>query len=351
MRNDHVRISKFLSLVLRHQPEAAGLTLDAEGWVAVDDLIAACGRHGHVFTRAVLDEVVRTNDKQRFAFSADGRRIRASQGHSVAVNLGLEPLTPPPRLFHGTVARFLDSIRRTGIRRGARQYVHLSVDTATAERVGIRRGEPIVIEIDAAGMHRDGHVFFRSANGVWLTEHVPPSYIALPRQRLVLARGRFIQVVSQDGWEWVERVNTSGAVVIVALTARRELVLVEQFRIPLGRRVIELPAGLAGDLAGAEDEPMTEAARRELLEETGFSAERLEFLTEGPSSAGLATEVYAMYLARDAQRTGAGGGDATEQITVHVVPVDEAHAWLTSRRAEGLMVDPKVYAGLYFALH
>jgi ADP-ribose pyrophosphatase len=156
-------------------------------------------------------------------------------------------------------------------------------------------------------------------------------------------------MLAANGWEWVERVNTTGAVVIAAVTENRELVLVEQYRIPMGHAVIELPAGLAGDEAGMEHEEWAEAARRELLEETGYAADRLEFCTEGPSSAGLATEVYALYVARNARRVGPGGGVEKEEIRVHLVPLDGVHAWLEDRRRHGLMVDPKIYAGLYFA--
>lgn len=167
--------------------------------------------------------------------------------------------------------------------------------------------------------------------------------------RRVIAEGRFVRLVAQDGWEWVDRTNTSGAVVIVAVTAERELVLVEQYRIPVGARVIELPAGLAGDTPGSQHEVLAEAARRELLEETGFEAGPMEYLVEGPSSAGLANEVYALFLARDVRRVAPGGGDAGENIQVQVVPLDQADAWLEARRREGVMVDPRVYAGLYFA--
>ena len=167
--------------------------------------------------------------------------------------------------------------------------------------------------------------------------------------RRVLCEGRFARLVAQNGWEWVERTNTSGAVVIVAVTPDRQLVLVEQYRIPLARRVVELPAGLAGDAADSRHEELAEAAHRELLEETGFEAADLHFLAEGPSSAGLTDEVYAMFLARDVRRVGPGGGDAAEEIQVHLVPLDQADAWLGQRRTSGVMVDPKVYAGLYFA--
>ena len=174
-------ISKYLSLVLRHDPAAAGVTLDAEGWVGVDDLLAGAARHGFSFTRAELEEVVQTNEKQRFAFSVDSQRIRASQGHSISVDLGLTPETPPEVLYHGTVDRFLSSIRERGLEKRSRQHVHLSPDVDTATRVGSRRGTAIILKIDAAGMHSAGFHFFCSANGVWLTEHVPPRYISRVR--------------------------------------------------------------------------------------------------------------------------------------------------------------------------
>jgi ADP-ribose pyrophosphatase len=168
-------------------------------------------------------------------------------------------------------------------------------------------------------------------------------------KRRVLGEGRFVRLVAQDGWEWAERTNASGAVVIAAVTGDAQIVLAEQYRIPLGRRVIELPAGLVGDSEALRHEPLAEAARRELLEETGFEAAHWECLLEGPSSAGLTTEAYALFLAREARRVGPGGGDAAEEIQVHLVPLAEADDWLSRRRAAGLAVDPKVYAGLYFA--
>jgi putative RNA 2'-phosphotransferase len=172
------RISKYLSLVLRHDPAAAGITLDAEGWVAVEELLAGAARNGFPFTRAELEEVVRTNDKQRFALSGDGQRIRANQGHSVSVDLGLNPETPPAILYHGTVERFVSSILANGLDKQARQHVHLSSDIATASRVGSRRGRPIILKIAAVQMHSAGFRFFCSANGVWLTDQVPPQYIS-----------------------------------------------------------------------------------------------------------------------------------------------------------------------------
>lgn len=169
-----VRVSKFLSLVLRHQPETVGLVLDEGGWVEVDELIAACAAKGRRFSRAELDQVVATNDKKRFAFSADGRRIRASQGHSVTVELGLPPVPPPDVLYHGTAAATVPVILREGLRPMARQDVHLSAEVETAVRVGSRHGRPVVLEVDAAGLAATGHEFRVSANGVWLTGAIPP---------------------------------------------------------------------------------------------------------------------------------------------------------------------------------
>jgi putative RNA 2'-phosphotransferase len=175
-----VKVSKYLSKHLRHQPERIGLTLDEAGWVEIDVLIAAATEHGFRFTRDELDHVVAANDKQRFAI--DGSRIRASQGHSIDVDLGLPPATPPPYLYHGTVARYLDAIRAEGLRPMNRHDVHLSPDRETAARVGARRGRPVVLSVDAEAMHRDGHVFHVSANGVWLTQGVPPRYLRFSEQ-------------------------------------------------------------------------------------------------------------------------------------------------------------------------
>jgi ADP-ribose pyrophosphatase len=164
----------------------------------------------------------------------------------------------------------------------------------------------------------------------------------------LLGEGRFARLLSYRGWEWVERTNVTAAAVIVAITEQRELLLVEQYRIPLGRRVIELPAGLVGDLAENKQEGLEEAARRELLEETGYEATDIEFLLEGPTSPGLANEIYTMLLARNVCKVAPGGGDATEDIQVHVVPLDQVETWLQSKRREGLMVSPKIYSALYF---
>lgn len=175
-----VHVSKLLSLVLRHRPDRLGLALDAEGYVEVQVLLEALARHSEPLNREDLERIVGENDKQRFAFDAGGKRIRASQGHSVAVDLDYEPVTPPPTLYHGTVARFADAIRREGLQTRARQFVHLSLDVATATTVGRRRGKPIVLIISAGEMASAGFELYLSANGVWLTRHVPPPFITFP---------------------------------------------------------------------------------------------------------------------------------------------------------------------------
>ncbi|MFG3113133.1 RNA 2'-phosphotransferase [Streptomyces sp. NPDC048197] len=173
-----VRLSKYLSKHLRHAPERIGLTLDAQGWVPVDDLMAAAAAHGFRFSRDELAAVVAGNDKQRFTIE-DGR-IRANQGHSLGVDLGLPPAEPPAHLFHGTVARHVAAIREEGLLPMGRHAVHLSPDRDTATRVGARRGKPVVLVVDAAAMHRAGHVFQVSANGVWLTDRVPAPFLRFP---------------------------------------------------------------------------------------------------------------------------------------------------------------------------
>jgi putative RNA 2'-phosphotransferase len=169
--------SKFLSLILRHEPERVGLELDGAGWVGVDELLAAMDRHGNPLTRDELKELVVKSDKQRFAFSPDGLRIRANQGHSIEVDLQYAPEVPPEFMFHGTPEQFLESIRKTGLNKGQRHHVHLSTDPATAAKVAQRRGRPIVLKVRAGEMHRSGFTFFRTANGVWLVDHVPNSFL------------------------------------------------------------------------------------------------------------------------------------------------------------------------------
>lgn len=166
------RLSRRLSYLLRHAPQSAGLTLDAGGWADVEAVLRALG-----VDRPTLERVVAGNDKQRFALDATGTRLRASQGHSVPVDLGYPPATPPPLLFHGTPARNMAPILRDGLRPGTRHAVHLSADPETADRVGARRGDHVVLRVDAAAMAADGHVFTCSANGVWLVATVPPRYL------------------------------------------------------------------------------------------------------------------------------------------------------------------------------
>ena len=172
------RISRFLSLVLRHEPQAAGVTLDAEGWAGVDTLLAGAAAAGVTFDRRELEHVVANNAKQRFALSDDGERIRASQGHSVDVDLKLDAVEPPAVLYHGTNEAALPTVLRDGLRPMTRRHVHLSRDRATAEKVGGRRGEPVVLSVDAAAMHAAGFAFHCSANGVWLTDAVPPRFLS-----------------------------------------------------------------------------------------------------------------------------------------------------------------------------
>lgn len=169
--------SKFLSLVLRHEPQAAGVTLDEAGWVDVATLLSGCAKAGVHIDDAELGEIVRTSDKQRFALSEDGMRIRANQGHSVEVELGYAPADPPETLWHGTAEKYAESIRRGGLVKGARHHVHLSPSAETASAVGRRHGKLVMLEVAAGQMRRDGFMFYRSANGVWLTEHVPAKYL------------------------------------------------------------------------------------------------------------------------------------------------------------------------------
>lgn len=175
-----VRPSKFLSLVLRHEPHQAGLTLDAAGWTPVQALLQGCAAAGHALTLEQLQHIVTTNAKKRFEFSPDGTLIRASQGHSVEVELDYQPQVPPAVLYHGTATRFLDAIREKGLLKMKRHHVHLSAETRVTLEVGARHGVPVLLSLDSATMHAQGHVFFRSTNGVWLTDHVPPEHIRFP---------------------------------------------------------------------------------------------------------------------------------------------------------------------------
>lgn len=167
-------------------------------------------------------------------------------------------------------------------------------------------------------------------------------------ERETLGEGKFLRLVKEGRWEFVERLKANGVVGIVAVTGVGKLILTAQYRPALGCNVIALPAGLSGDDAGAENEPLMAAAARELREETGYKAERLEYLFTGPSSSGLTSETVALFKAHNVKKVGAGGGDATENIIVHEVALKEIDAWLTRKGAEGSMIDPKIYTGLYF---
>lgn len=166
--------------------------------------------------------------------------------------------------------------------------------------------------------------------------------------RVTLHSGKFLALVREGHWEFADRTNATGAAIIVAVTDSQKLLLVEQYRIPVHARTIELPAGVIGDEPGTADEVHAEAARRELLEETGYDAGIIEALTHGPASSGLTSETVTLFLATNLRQVGAGGGVGHEEITVHEVPLSEAHGWLDSKAKAGVLVDPKVYAGLYF---
>jgi putative RNA 2'-phosphotransferase len=172
-----IKVSKYLSKHLRHQPERLGLTLAPGGWVAVDSLLEACAEHRFSLTRAELEEVVAKNDKQRFSFDPSGLLLRANQGHSALVDLQLEPATAPDVLYHGTAEKSAAQILSEGLRKMARHHVHLSADVATALKVGARHGKAVVLIVDAASMAGEGHTFYRSANGVWLVDSVPPRFL------------------------------------------------------------------------------------------------------------------------------------------------------------------------------
>lgn len=172
--------SKFLSYVLRHEPQSVGLQLDEQGWALVSELLDKCNQHGNSLSLAELRVIVEMSPKRRFAFSVDDSMIRASQGHSVGVDLGYPSEDPPEVLFHGTGSKWLPAIREQGLKRMARHHVHLSSDRETASVVGQRRGKPVIIEVAARAMARSGHEFYVSDNGVWLVDAVPPEYLTFP---------------------------------------------------------------------------------------------------------------------------------------------------------------------------
>lgn len=172
-----VKVSKYLSKHLRHQPERLGLQLQPGGWVAVDDLLAACRKHEFRVSRTELEEVVAKNDKKRFSFDETGTLIRANQGHSVEVDLQLEPTVPPDVLYHGTGKQSVSLILKSGLKKMSRHHVHLSEEIKTAKRVGARHGYPVIFEVNAVEMYREGFSFYCSENNVWLVDRVPPKYL------------------------------------------------------------------------------------------------------------------------------------------------------------------------------
>ena len=178
MRNEKKRLGKFLALILRHNPGVVGIQLDREGWADVEELIRGIQRT-RTFSREQLEEIVRTDEKMRYSFNEDGTKIRANQGHSVPVDLGLQALEPPEVLWHGSARRFHDGIMALGLVPKSRLQVHLSSDYATAVKVGARHGDPIVYQVLSGRMYLDGYLFYRSQNGVWLTDHVPAAYLRL----------------------------------------------------------------------------------------------------------------------------------------------------------------------------
>ncbi len=180
-KNKKKKISKHLSYVLRHKPEAIGLTLDIAGWAEIDELIA---KSSEISNRDQITQVVTENDKQRFIISVDGKRIRANQGHSISIDLGLQPSDPPDHLYHGTATSFLDIILEQGLKKMNRQHVHLSANLETAIKVGSRHGKVVILKLDIDSMKRDGIDFFVSENGVWLTDRVPPQYLSITEKRL-----------------------------------------------------------------------------------------------------------------------------------------------------------------------
>ena len=176
---EDVKLGRFLSLILRHNPQAAGITLDEHGWANVEELLAGVRRTGRHIDIVTLERIVRENNKQRYSFNGDHTKIRANQGHSIPVDVELKEAEPPQYLYHGTAARFWDSIQQEGIQKMSRQYVHLSSSYQTALEVGRRHGSPVVITIDAKAMAQDGASFYLAENGVWLCEQVSPEYFIL----------------------------------------------------------------------------------------------------------------------------------------------------------------------------
>ncbi len=175
-RSEHNKLGKYLCMILRHRPEVIGITLDEHGWADVDELIAGIAKT-RVFNKTMLEEIVKTDNKQRYSFNEDQTKIRANQGHSITVDLDLKAAEPPEILWHGTAEKYVASIEKIGLRAGDRMYVHLSSDETTAEKVGSRHGNPVLFKVKSGEMYRMGFRFYRSVNGVWLTIMVPLEYL------------------------------------------------------------------------------------------------------------------------------------------------------------------------------
>lgn len=211
--------SKFISLILRHKPEAIGITLDEHGWANVDELIEGIAKKQH-FDMAMLEEIVATDKKQRYSFNQDRTLIRANQGHSVPVDVELEQVSPPKYLYHGTGEKYVASIEAQGLIPKSRLYVHLSPDYNTAEKVGARHGKPVIYRISAEKMSKDGYAFYKSVNGVWLTKEVPAKYfkrdsfdcnivnkIAEKLREVFTAENEeaIEELIASSGWEYVQQ--------------------------------------------------------------------------------------------------------------------------------------------------
>ena len=170
------KLSVFISLVLRHKPDAAGITLDEHGWANVEELLRGINETGRKISMEILEDIVATDNKQRYSFNEDKTLIRANQGHSIPVDVELKEQNPPEILYHGTATRFLNSILIDGLKPMSRLYVHLSKDIETAWKVGKRHGDPVILKINSRDMYKDGYKFYLSENGVWLTEKVDAKY-------------------------------------------------------------------------------------------------------------------------------------------------------------------------------
>ena len=173
------KMGRFISFILRHHPETIGIELDEHGWANVEELLFGINNNGRIIDMELLEEIVRTDQKQRYSFNEDKTLIRANQGHSIPVNVELEEMQPPQVLYHGTASRFLDSIMQDGLKPMSRLYVHLSSSIETAKVVGARHGAPVILKINTSQMQEDGMKFYLSKNGVWLTNNIPTKYIEI----------------------------------------------------------------------------------------------------------------------------------------------------------------------------